>query len=127
MQNRKALSLLIEWLKFIDYIDQDILKWVKLSAVYSKENYRSDVLIDHLTLHVKKTPKEVGEIMLEMLSADIYCDYQEEEIRQIVSSLYNENQGGIADKICVLYGEKGFEFLRDIYSENHKIGNFLNK
>jgi len=39
----------------------------------------------------------------------------------ITEHLYNSNQETIADKICNIYGSKGYEFLRDIYEKYQKI------
>ena len=73
--------------------------------------------------HASKTPKKVGEIYLEMLKAGIYPYYEQEQIINIVRSLYENKEKEIADKICNLYGEKGYLFLKDIYKKYNKKDN----
>jgi hypothetical protein len=73
--------------------------------------------------HTSKTPAKVGKIYLEMLKADIYPNYKQEHIKEIVRLLYENNEKEIADKICNLYGEKGYFFLKDIYGKYNRKGN----
>ena len=39
----------------------------------------------------------------------------------ITEDLYNSAQETIADRICNIYGSRGYEFLRDIYEKHQKI------
>jgi len=114
---QKVISNLSRWLSLIDCIDEQVLEWLKLSAKYILVNFDSIFFIEYLLNHTSKTPAEVGEIYLEMLNAGRYPDYKKEDIQKIVQTLYEQNQKKIADRICNLYGAKGFDFLRDIYRE----------
>jgi SIR2-like domain len=118
-ENQQALSKLIKWIEFVDYIDDQIAEWLKTSVRYSRNEYTMYSLIEELCKHVEITPVPVGEIILEMLETGLYIDYKKDEIIRIVETLYKEGQLEYADKICILYGEKGFEFLKEIYIKNH--------
>ena len=82
-------------------------------------DYNTPFFIEYLLKHASETPAKVGEIYLEMLNADIYPDYKKEDIQEIVRLLYDKNEKESADRICNLYGAKGFDFLKDIY-ETHR-------
>jgi len=119
LRYQKIISNLSRWLSLIDKIDKQVLEWLKLSAKYSQENIYTYFFIEYLLKHVAKTPAKVGEIYLEMLNADAYPEYKQENIQAIVRILYEKEQKEIADRICNLYRAKGFDFLTNIY-EAHK-------
>ncbi len=113
----KLLSNLSKWLCLIDEIDDEIYVWLKISAKYVDMGFDIHFFIENLMQHVLKTPKKVGEIYLEMLNANIYPDYNQEHIQKIVRLLYDNQEKEIADRICNLYGEQGYWFLKDIYNK----------
>jgi hypothetical protein len=116
---QKVIANLSEWLSLIDEMDEQTLEWLKLSAKYQTD-YGASFFIEYLLKHVAKTPAEVGEIYLEILKTGVYHPtYKEEDIQLIVRTLYEQNQKETATRICNLYLEKGFDFLRTIY-ENHR-------
>jgi len=115
---QNVISDLSKWLSLIDEIDDEVLKWLKLSAKYTQ----SDVVgmsffIEYLLKHATSTPVKVGEIYLEILNADVYPIYKKEEIQTIIQILYERDQKEIADKICNMYGEKGIDLLKPIYEK----------
>ena len=120
MEYQKLISDLSKWLVLIDEIDGEIFEWLKLSAKYVDKNHNTSFFIEYLSKHVLKTPKEAGELYIEMLKADIYPEYNKEHIQQIVRTLYEEKEKKIADLICNLYGEKGYYFLKDLYYNYNK-------
>jgi len=111
---KNLFSNLSEWLSLIDEIDDEIYVWLKISAKYVDIGFNIHFFIENLMQHASKTPKKVGEIYLEMLQAGIYPYYEQEQIQNIVRTLYENKEKEIADKICNLYGEKGYLFLKDI-------------
>ena len=113
----EVLSRLSGWVALVDEIDQEVLKWLKMSARYIREFRDSVFFVESLLNHVHKTPAEVGNIYLEMLTHNIYPDYDKEHIQEIVRVLYNTGHKEVADRICNLYGEAGFDFLRSLYEE----------
>jgi hypothetical protein len=46
-------------------------------------------------------------------------DHDKKHIRSIIEFLYNSGGQENADKICNIYGLRGYEFLRDIYEKNN--------
>jgi len=117
LEYQKIASDLSKWLSLIDDIDQSTLEWLKLSAKYAQMHFATPFFIEYLLEHVSRTAAEVGEIYLEMLTSDVYPDYKKEDIQKLVSLLYDQGQKKTADKICIMYGAKGFDFLRAKYAE----------
>ena len=117
---QKVISELSKWLSLIDEIDDETLEWLKLSAKHIGGSARDiSFFVEYLLKHAPTEPEKVGEIYLEMLSSDLYPDYKKEDRVSIVQILYEKGQKGVADRICNMYGAKGYDFLREIY-EKHK-------
>lgn len=113
---QKVISELSKWLSLIDEIDDEILDWLKLSAKYIEGFARNtSFFIEYLLKHVPTEPEKVGEIYLEMLNAGVYPDYKKENIKGIIQTLYEKGQREFADRICNMYGAKGYDFLRELY------------
>ena len=113
-----VLSKLSGWVALVDKIDAEVLKWLKMSTQYIRGFTDSAFFVEELLPHVTKTPAEVGDIYLGMLSHNVYPYHDQEHIQGIVRVLYNTGHKEIADRICNLYGEAGFDFLRSLYDEN---------
>jgi hypothetical protein len=60
----------------------------------------------------------MGKLFIEMLSNGNYPLYPSEEITEFVKFLCTNKQNPLADKICKIYGEEGFYFLREVYERN---------
>ena len=119
---QKIISNLSKWLSLIEEIDGEALKWLKLSAKYTQADVvDTSFFVEYLLKHATKTPAKVGEIYLEMLSAEVYPVYKKENVQKIVQILYEQGQKESADKICDMYGTKGIDILRTIY-EKHRTG-----
>lgn len=117
---QQVVSGLTNWLSLIDEIDDEILKWLKLSTKYLKVEHNAPSFIEYLLKHASKSPEKVSELYLEMLNNEIYPYYEEETIKGIVKKLYEKNQIEAADKICNMYGEKGYDFLWKSYKYKDK-------
>lgn len=118
---QKLASDLSKWLSLIDEIDEETFEWLLFSAKYVDKGFNAPFFIECLLKHVSKTPAKIAKIYLEMLNADIFPVYEEEHIKEIVRTLYKKGEKKNADRICNLYGEKGFYFLREIYAESNKM------
>ena len=114
----EVLSRLSGWVALVDKMDVEVLKWLKMSTQHIKGLTDSAFFVEGLLPHATKTPAEVGDIYLGMLKHNIYPHYNQEHIQQIVRVLYNKEHKEIANRICNLYGEAGFDFLRALYDEN---------
>lgn len=115
---RAIISNLSTWLSLIDEIDDEILKYLEVSArhLQKMDEY---FFIEYLLQHALKEPAKVSKIYIEMLVAGVYPDIRQKDIEETVRILYDQGQKGAADKICNMYGEKGFDFLRMVY-ETHR-------
>jgi hypothetical protein len=112
-------SDLLSWVSLIDYIDPEILEWIKFSV----RNLDSvPDFIEDLVIHAQKTPSEVGKIYIEMLKNGKYPYYHEDETKEIVRILYENGQKEIADRIYNCFELKGYGgFLREIYKEYNSL------
>ena len=123
---QEILGSLSGWLELIDKIDEESLKWLKLSARYVERGADSVFFVEALREHVPQTPEEVGVIYLEMLKNKVYPDYPPTDIEEIIRILCDEGYKEKAAKICDLYAEEGFntkvgfDFLRPLH-DNAKI------
>lgn len=115
--SKKIIAKLSKWLCLVDEIDEEIEEWLKLSAKYQVD-YNTTFFIEYLLKHIEQTPNKVGNIYLEILYSNIYPEYKKENIRKIVERLYALQEKAIADKICNLYGARGYDFLKDIFEKN---------
>ena len=113
-----VLSRLSGWVALVDTIDAEVLKWLKMSTQHIRGLTDSAFFVEELLPHATKTPAEVGDIYLGMLTHNVYPYHDQEHIQEIVRVLYNTEHKKIADRICNLYGEAGFDFLRALYDEN---------
>ena len=114
----EVLSGLSRWITLVDKIDAEVLKWLKTSTQHIRGLRDSAFFVEGLLPHATKTPAEVGDIYLGMLTHNVYPYHDQEHIQEIVRVLYSTEHKEIADQICNLYGEAGFDFLRSLYDEN---------
>ncbi len=118
LEYQEVLSRLSGWVALVDKIDGEVLKWVKMSTQYIRGLTDSAFFVEELLPHATKTPAEVGDIYLGMLTHNVYPYHDQEHIQGIVRVLYNTGHKEVADRICNLYGAAGFDFLRSLYDEN---------
>jgi len=118
---QKIISNLSKWLSLIDEIDEQILVWLMSSAKYIQADFNTTIFIDYLLKHARKTPANVGRIYLNMLDSGIYPDFKMEDIQELVQILYGHGQTEIANRICILYMKKGYNFLDVIYEKNRNV------
>ena len=114
----EVLSRLSGWVALIDRIDAEVLKWLKMSTQYIRGLTDSAFFVEELLPHATKTPAEVGDIYLGMLSHNIYPYHDQEHVQGIVRVLYSTGHKKVADRICDLYGKAGLLFLRSLHDEN---------
>lgn len=110
---------LIDWLNLVDKIDEDIFNWLKLSVKYINQ-YNPGWIYRKFYKHIDKNPEKIGKLILEMLKYKVPATYDTEYITKVVEVLYSKNQKEIADKICNIYGENGYYFLKDTFKSHNK-------
>ncbi|MHA1795038.1 MAG: hypothetical protein ACTSUK_02925, partial [Promethearchaeota archaeon] len=106
-------------LEVIEEIDDNIFNWIKDYIPYFKKDFNLHIFVKALAKHVKTQPKFAGDLLLALLENDIIPEFENEYIIiTIVDTLYGSNLKALADKICIIFGEKGILFLREIYERN---------
>lgn len=117
-ENDKIDSLILsgtcKWLDSIDNIDNEIFEILlnSISHVNQQDRY---FVIKALSKHINNATKEVGLILVELFKKEVNYDIYRGKLTEIVEILYNKGIKEIADKICLLHGEKGYYFLRELY------------
>jgi len=117
-EHRAVISNLSTWLSLIGEIDDEILGCLRVSARFLQK-MDEYFFVEELLRHAFREPAKVAEIYIEMLAAGVYPDIKQKDIEETVRILYDQGQKVAADKICNMYGEKGYDFLRRIY-EKHR-------
>ena len=117
---RSIASDLSKWLTLVDTFDGEVYKWLKISLSAMDEVWDSYYLVEYLRKYVEQSPELVAKTYLDMLILNIYPDYKKEDIVAIVKSLYHKGYSEHANRICNLYGSKGFETLRETFEEHNK-------
>ena len=121
-EDKEILSELSKLTVFLEKIDYENFKWLKLSALYIHVDFNAPFFLKYLN-NLKDKNKDAGEyvgkIFLEILKNST-PDYDQKYIRSIVEYLYIEGFEKNAGEICKIYGSRGYEFLRDICEKYHK-------
>lgn len=110
------LSGCCKWLNSVEEIDDELYQVLLNSAVHINQRDRYSV-IESLSKHIDNCPEKVGNILIEIFKKEVSYDISKGKLQEIVENLYSKGLKDIADKICLLHGEKGFHFLRDIYDK----------
>ncbi|MDF2157657.1 hypothetical protein [Algoriphagus sp. CAU 1675] len=110
------LSGCCKWLNSVEEIDDELYEVLLNSAVYINQRDRYSI-IESLSKHIKNCSEKVGNILIEIFKKEVSYDISRGKLQEIVEGLYDKGLKDIADKICLLHGEKGFHFLRDIYDK----------
>ncbi|MDP2167045.1 MAG: hypothetical protein Q8J64_01800, partial [Thermodesulfovibrionales bacterium] len=116
---RSIASDLSKWLILVDKFDEAVYEWLKVSLNAMDEVWDSYYLVKYLLKHVQESPELVEKTYLEMLGLNIYPDYEKENIIAIVETLYDKGSSESANRICNLYGSKGFDLLRETFEAHN--------
>jgi len=109
------ISSLSHLIVYFEKIDEENWSLIELCANFVHVDYNSSFFIENLDkIDDRDSLIFVGKAYLKMIES-FTPDYDKEHIRSIVEKLYVNKEKQIADQICNIYGERCFEFLRDIY------------
>lgn len=114
--DKYILSGCCKWLNRIDEIDEELCEVLSSSAPYVNQRDRY-AIIEALSKHINNTPEEVGSILIELFKKEVSYDISQGKLQEMVEFLYEKSHKEIGDKICLLHGENGFYFLRDIFNK----------
>lgn len=120
-EDKKILSNSAKLATILPQIDKDNFEWLMQSAPHVHINFNTSFFIEYLDElkdkgDVKETAKYIGEIYLKMLEK-FTPDFDQKHIRSIVEFLCISNNTKNAREICNIYGQRGYEFLREIYEK----------
>lgn len=124
-KDKEILSDLSQLTVFLSQIDSKNYNWLLLSAAYL--DFHSSLFIFEYLNKLKEkgeSVKYIGKIILKILENST-PGFRQEDIKSIVEFLYksgHKKQKREADKICNIYGSRGFEFLRDLWEKYNRIG-----
>ncbi len=112
---QSIISSLSHLIVYFEKINEENWSLIELCAKFVGVGYNSSVFIENLNkIDDKGSLIFVGKAYLKMLES-FTPDYDKKQIRSIIEKLYVNKEKEIADQICNIYGERGFEFLREIY------------
>jgi hypothetical protein len=123
---KEIISKLCEWFIFVEEIDNNIMKYAKFTikhnslikySGYSKYSSYSKIFVElERLVQNSNNIKYIGELFLEIpiyKDSYIYNDTKK-QIENIVESLYQNDEGEKALKICNSYNQNGIYFLKDL-------------
>jgi len=118
---REILAYLSYWLSLVDKIDEDIVDWLKTSIKYFDQKTEL-FLVEYLLQHVNETPQFVAELFYEIVGVrKFFPQFKQENIVTLVEKLFEYGQTEKAKRICNLYLQNGYGFLRELqekYKDN---------
>jgi len=121
-EDKKIISDTGKLTTILPQINKENAEWLILAAPYVHEDFNSSFFIEYLDElkdkgDSKEAAKYIGKIFLRMLEK-VTPDFDKKHIHSIVEFLCISNNTKNAREICNIYGQRGYEFLREIY-ENH--------
>ncbi len=108
-----VIRRLFKWLEIFDELDESLVEWLKISARIN--NISLVQFPKDLLKYVSKSPFWVGDIFLESLTSGNTIYSKEQDVRDLVSTLFENGAKESANKICFHSVREGFDFLQDIY------------
>lgn len=103
---------------FLPEINSENFEWLKKSA---RSTWADPFFIEYLN-NLKDKGQSInylGAVYLEILK-NATPDFKQEDIKSIVEFLYQQGKKEDANKICNIYGSRGYEFLRKLYERYNK-------
>lgn len=108
-----VIRRLVKWLEMFDELDESLVEWLKLSARI--QNISLIQFPKDLLKYASKSPLWVGDILLESLTSGNIIYSREQDVRDLVNTLFENGAIESANKICFHSVREGFDFLQDLY------------
>lgn len=120
-EDRKIISDTGKLATILPQINKENAEWLMMAAPYVHDDFNSSFFIEYLDElkdkgNSEETAKYIGEIFLKMLEK-FTPDYDQKHIHSIVEFLCISSNTKNAREICNIYGQRGYEFLREIYEK----------
>ena len=113
----KALSTLTMLVSLFKDIDDEMLEWLKLSSIFTPEQYQLYHLIDYLEKIVEHSPSQVGKLYLFMLDCNITFREFHDDVYNTIRKIYETGLVDIGNEICDKFVENGDFSTRDLFEE----------
>lgn len=110
------LSGCCKWVNSVEEVDEVVFEILLKSAAYINQQHRYAVM-EALAKHINNYPDRVGAILIELFKKEVSYDISRGKLQDMVENLYGKGLKEIANKICLIHGEKGFHFLRHLYTK----------
>ncbi|MDP3431974.1 MAG: hypothetical protein Q8T04_03275, partial [Bacteroidota bacterium] len=116
-QNTQLISGLSKWFNSMDKIEEGVyeLQLIVSDRVKSSDKHH---YLEGLRKHVNVQPEMVGNLLFALFENGVEYDISRGIISNLTEKLYQAGLKDIADKICLLHGEKGIDILKDLYKRN---------
>lgn len=116
-ESREIMSSLTRFQKHFDTLGEnfELLQTSYLSIKYT--DYRYD-LLESLLPYQDKESELIADLILISAKNDYFFTYQDEILGGLIRTMYEKGFSQKANQICVLYLEKGFDWIRPIYDRN---------
>ena len=107
LEYQEVFSRLSGWVALVDKIDAEVLKWLKMSTQYIRGLTDSAFFVEELLPHATKTPAEVGDIYLGMLTHNVYPYHDQEHIQEIIRALYRTGTRRLLTEFAIYTAQPG--------------------
>lgn len=108
------LSGCINWINSLNSIDNDVYEWIIYSIPYIGKHDKYSIF-ESLTKHINNETEKVAKILVRLFEEEVTYDISRGKIKDMVEIIYQSDYKEYADKICLLHGEKGLHFMRELF------------
>lgn len=124
--SKKHASALINFLQYIDQINNSNFNLIYKTAIIAVRNYQIDTLLEHLNRLKEKANSLTGaQYIIKILNASIFLDVyyfreDKDDLFQIIEHLYKINIDGVrvqVNEICNNLAKKGLHFSSPLYDK----------
>ena len=118
LENREIdkyiLSGCCKWLNSVNELDEEVFNVLIKSSEFINQRDRYSV-IESLSKHINNHPERVGLILIELFKSEVNYDISRGKLQEMVEILFEKGLVKIGNSICLMHGEKGFHFLRELH------------
>lgn len=116
-QNENLKSGLSKWFNSMDKIEDEVYKiQLKVTDVIKSSDKYS--YLEGLQKHMDAQTEIVGNLLVGLFEHRVEYDISRGMITKLTEKLYHLGFKSIADKICLLHGERGIDILKELYKRN---------
>jgi len=117
---KKVAGFFATWIPYCSIEDDKIYEWLKITAKHIHHSYYRKELYVNLLEQIEIAPERIGNLILLSANGNSYIRGQE-ELKKIVTYLFENNLSELAQKICHEFGEIGNTSLASIYKKYYQL------